>query len=485
MAGRYNQPVGNPNNRVPFDGIKLLMPAALIVLAVLTYVSVSWPLLGVGAVLVVVYALILSRIGVWRTMVGTSVVVSVLRSGPPSEILSEAAWYALQFVPILIAWVALLTKRPHDARRSDRNVVLFLAAFAVAALATNLTSLAPAATFPQTLMLAGMTGFLIFTYRRRWVTRDIAHGDVAMIFVLISVMQLVSVGSVVLGQGWAFDPDYGRFRGLFSNANYAGMMAAIGLAIGLYLLRVSRRRRLSVLTSMAVLLAALLMSGSRGALLAVGVGILVLVLSRAGRKVIIPLGALTGITVAFAALINPHVFDGLDKFFFRDSATADVTSGRLALYEGMLRLFAQSPFTGTGYRSIEALSPNASGLAGHNIYLTVLTETGLFGAAFFVGLAFSVIAASRSGRAGRPMLVVAVTIATVELTESSIYGWGGPTALTAWLMILVFAASGRFLPVEAAARDHAAVMVSVPPSATRIRQRVPSGDLIIRPLVSD
>ncbi|MET1155135.1 O-antigen ligase family protein [Arthrobacter sp.] len=462
--------MGNPNNAKRFDGAKMIPLVGLLILTILVHLSVSQPVIAAGVIGAAVYVGVLVKAGVWRTMVGTSVLVSVLRSGPPGVLLGEAAWYALQFGPILAAWAMLLKHKPAEARQSDRNVVLFLILFVLAALATNLTSLTPSATLPQTVLLTVMTGFLIFTYQRRWITKEVIQADVAIVFSIITAVHLVAVASVFVGQAWAFDPDYGRFRGLLSNANYAGMMSAIGLSIGLYLLRAPRRGRVAVMASMVVLLVALLMSGSRGSLLAVIMGVVVLVLSRAGRKVIIPLASLAGLATIFAVLIVPKVFDGLDKFFFRDAASPDITSGRFEIYLGMLSLFSHSPFTGTGYRSTEALSPGASGLTGHNIYLTILTETGLFGALFFAGLSIAVLAASGAGKVGRPLLVVVVTIAAVELTESSIYGWGGPTALTAWLMILAFAASGRFLKeVETAAQDQIAAAVSVRPLATLTR----------------
>ena len=85
------------------------------------------------------------------------------------------------------------------------------------------------------------------------------------------------------------------------------------------------------------------------------------------------------------------------------------------------------------------------GMPGHDIYLTVLTEMGLLGAFLFACLMIAVLVASRNRKASRPLLVVAITVAAAEFTESSMYGWGGPTALTEWLIVLAFAASGRFL----------------------------------------
>lgn len=438
----------------------MLFPAVMLVLAGLIYLSINSPIIAIGAIGALTYSIILAKTGLWRTMMGTSILISVLRSGPPGSLLSEGAWYVLQFGPILIAWLAILSKKPDHLRRSDRNVVLYLTLFAVAALATNLTSLAPSSTLPQSLLLVGMSGFLAFTYTRRWTSEDSLRGDVAMVFVVVTAIQLAGVAPIFVGQSWPFDPDYGRYRGLFSNANYAGMMSAIGIAVGIYLLRVSRRGKLAVVISMAVLAVGMLMSGSRGALVALGTGIVVLMLSRSGRKVVVALVSLAGAGVIFAALIYPQFFDALDKFFLRDAASADITSGRLDIYAAMLRLFQLSPFTGTGFRTVEVLSPASSGLAGHNIYLTVLTETGLFGAFFFVCLAIAVVSASGAGKAGRPLLLVVVTVAAAELTESSIYGWGGPTAISAWLLILAFAANGRFL------KDKPAFVDGLMPSKT-------------------
>ncbi len=99
-------------------------------------------------------------------MVGTSLLVSVLRSGPTSALLGDTTWYLLQFSPIVLAGVALLAAKPYRIRGSDQAVILFMSLFALAALATSLITLAPAATLPQSLLLAVMTAFLLLTYVR-------------------------------------------------------------------------------------------------------------------------------------------------------------------------------------------------------------------------------------------------------------------------------------------------------------------------------
>ncbi|MDQ0824657.1 O-antigen ligase [Arthrobacter sp. B2I5] len=460
--------MGNPSDRIQFHNAKLLMPAMIAVLAALVYVAVSSVLLLAAVLGLAVYSVILYKAGLWRTMVGTSLLVSVLRSGPTSALLSETGWYILQFGPIVLAGIALLPKKPGRIRDSDRAVVLFMILFAVIALATNLTTLAPSATLPQSILLAGMTTFLLLTFVRRWSGPSDLRGDVSMVFLLITMVQIVGVVAVLAGQAWPVDPDYGRFRGMYSNANYAGMMSAIGIAGGVYLFRASKRRIL-VLASMAVLTAAMLLSGSRGALLAVVIAVLILMLSGTQRTLILPLAVLGGLFFVFAMVIDPQLLEPLDRFFLRDGSSPDVTSGRLQIYQQLLDMFQKSPLTGTGYRSIEEVKPGAPGLAAHNIYLSILTETGLFGAFIFVALGLSVLAASRLENSARPLLVVVVTIAVVELTESSIYGWGGPSALTAWMLILAFAANGRFRSEETVSTGETAANGVATSAATRSR----------------
>jgi O-antigen ligase len=437
-------------DRKHFDSSSLLVPIAVVLVATLVSLVAIRSMIAVVIIAVVIYGVILAVAGLWRTMVGTSIVVSVLRSGAAAGGLGSTVWYALQFGPLLLAGLASLRLKPRGIRNPDRKVVLFMGLFAVDALATNITTFAPSATFPQTILLVAMTGFLLLTYARHWINMRTLRGDLGMIFAVVTAIQTVSISAVVAGAAWAFDPDYGRFRGLFSNANYAGMVSAIGIAIGLYLLRDSKRRP-AIVVSMAIHAVPMVMSGSRGALLALAAAILVLIMSGSGKRVILALAALVAIVVGIGLLLSPSTFDPLKKFFFRDGASDDITSGRLGIYQWMLQLFERSPWMGTGFRSIEALNP--AHLTGHDIYLTVLTEMGILGAAIFACLVIAVILASRGARPGRSLSIIAVAVATAELTESSMYGWGGPTALTEWLLVLAFAASGRFLNRSATTRE--------------------------------
>ena len=389
------------------------------------------------------YALLLARAGVWRTMVCTSIVVSLLRSGPTMAMFGESTWYVLQFAPVAIAIVALLVQKPGALRPQDRAFLTFLGLFAVAAVATTATSIAPSSTLSQALLLCFMTVFLGLTFTRRWTDAASIRLDVELIFFLLVGVQAIGLVASLTFGAWALDPDYGRFRGLFSNANYAGVMSAVAVSIGVYLLRDSLKRKVFVSLGIVVLVTTMLMSGSRGALVAAAAGALVLFFSSAGRKIAIRTLGAGALTVLFVVLIRPDVLGLIDKFFLRDPTVSnDISSGRFGIYADLLEQLARSPFTGTGYRTIELLT-ETGGAAGHNIYLSVLTETGFLGFTVFLGLIVCVIAASRAEKRRRPLIGVVVTIAIVELTESSLYGWGGPTALVFWILIVAFAAHGR------------------------------------------
>ncbi|GFK17741.1 hypothetical protein KbCgl_03130 [Corynebacterium glutamicum] len=82
------------------------------------------------------------------------------------------------------------------------------------------------------------------------------------------------------------------------------------------------------------------------------------------------------------------------------------------------------------------------GVTGHNVYLVALADVGIlgFGAIIFL-IAFIIKAAKGSGE-NKFLFGVFLTVGVIELTESSIFGFGGPTALTVWLIALMLAASG-------------------------------------------
>jgi O-antigen ligase len=97
----------------------------------------------------------------------------------------------------------------------------------------------------------------------------------------------------------------GRLSGTYGNANELGLAAALGIPVGLaYLSVAGRQMRLVLAGSVAILVAALVLTFSRGGIIAAGVGVLALALweARGSRKrlALILVGAVLAVGVAGA-----------------------------------------------------------------------------------------------------------------------------------------------------------------------------------------
>lgn len=383
----------------------------------------------------------------WRLMVAMSFLASVARSGPTRLMIPAAAWYALQFGPLTVAILYLLTRKNTAMRQIDWAIVVFLGVYALCALVTVATGLLPRQTLEQSGLLIFMFAFLALTFSRRWATSDTIRGDLVLGFALICAAQVVGLAGMATGQAWPIGV-YGRFQGPFSDANYAGILSAAGIMIGVYIMGTARdqRRWWPIAVGLLVLGVAFVLSGARGALLGLGLGFLSQVLVRASRRVILGV-AIVGTALAGIVLVAvPKLVPPLGGAFSRTLQGSDITSGRLKIYGEVLSRWSHMPWFGTGYRTTELLT---GGFSGHNVYLSVLAETGILGAAVFAALLFFILRAGpRSGRQ-KWLVGAVVTVLTIELTESTLFGWGGPNAMLAWLTLLAFAALGRIAAASA------------------------------------
>jgi O-antigen ligase len=92
------------------------------------------------------------------------------------------------------------------------------------------------------------------------------------------------------------------------------------------------------------------------------------------------------------------------------------------------------------------LSPTVTlPLQAHNVYLSVLVELGAVGFLVFGCLLLSILVA---GRWSHPLLAAAACALVLELTESAMFGFGGPSALLTWLVLLGFASTGARAPAS-------------------------------------
>ncbi len=375
----------------------------------------------------------------WRTAVVISFAAAILRSGVFSEAGTNPLWYLAQFGPLVGSGIALLCQRSQPMRRVDWAVLITLAAIPVAALLSVVASAQPWTSGSQTGLLFVMLGFLALTYSRRWRTRTVLRGDLVLVFVLLNCTHLVGLAGALVGAPSAID-DFGRFQGLFSNANYAGMLACVAIPLAVYVYRFGNKPL--ALGGGLIASITLVLSGSRGALVAASAGLLLLLFLIPSRKrlVFTVTAAVAAIAAVGAVLVGPLIMSSLGRSFAREEQNSDVTSGRLEVYGVILNEWANSPVVGYGYRTTEAFT---GGFAAHNTYLSALAETGIVGALALLSFIVAVLLAGRSSLILGPVVAIAV----MELTESSVFGWGGPTALCAWLIVLAYARMPGLPPV--------------------------------------
>lgn len=392
--------------------ILLPAPAAVAVALVLA----AWPLWH--------------HIDLWRIGVSVSILASVLRTGHFADALESPAWYALQFGPLLLTCTYLVLaprKGPQQSRSSA--TMLFLAA---AAALSALWSASPRHTLSEAAMLLLVLAFAALTRIRRWTNQKVVTGDLVVVFGTIVVVQLLGTLAFAAGLPWA--RLWGaRFQGAFSNPNYTGILAALGLAIGAYLILASKRSTFALVLAEASLLPPLILSGSRGALLGTAVAIVYAAIASRDiriRRMVIGTVALGGFAILAA---KPSTISLVTGMFSRGSSGEDVTSGRVGLWSNLIQVWRENPFIGIGYSSIQELA-GQRGLAAHNLFLQFLVELGLVGLGLAL-LAFGSLWVRRA-RSGPEIALVGGLLAViiVECTEASLTGAGNSISLTAWLV---------------------------------------------------
>ena len=377
---------------------------------------------------------------VWRVSICVSIAASVLRTGVLETSLPAGAWYLLQFGPLVLVILSLALGRKRHSNPPTSSVTITATLLALVCIISALFSPEPASAVADAALLAILLFVGILTRSRRWSKFEKLRTDIAFIYATIFIIQAVGLAGGALGQEWAFQ--WGaRFRGIFSNPNYAAILAALSFMLGLFLARNAKRSTLILLVpAQLAVLGVMLWTGSRGALLSVAFGILHVCLSQESQR--LRRWALSALIVPsiFVPILKPAFIDSLILMFDRTNDGPDVTSGRLEIWRLLFRVWLDHPVNGLGFHSVQQL-PGLQGLAAHNLFLQFLVETGLTGFCVLCALFISIWL--NRNRQGPERILTGGFVAVVanELTESSLTGAGNSIALTAWL--LVFAASMR------------------------------------------
>jgi len=188
----------------------------------------------------------------------------------------------------------------------------------------------------------------------------------------------------------------------------------IGVAIALPFAAAAARRRhiLVAIVIMALGLTTVVLTGSRGPLIALGVGALV-ALAVSGRLGVRTILAGVGIAaVVSAALVAVKYGTTLDQI---RSAVADVSAGdaqRIQSWRDAIAVALQDPLTGGGWHSLsQAQEAGALGIgASHNLVLANFADGGIpLGLTFTAVLVYSVMTMWRQRRSIAPYAMAAAT----------------------------------------------------------------------------
>jgi hypothetical protein len=163
--------------------------------------------------------------------------------------------------------------------------------------------------------------------------------------------------------------------GIFSDPNDLSLILGLGIMICLWRLTDGggASRAVLWLLPLGLFLYTFSLTRSRGGLLALFCGLMVLVRCRLGwpKTIALSLALLPGLAVM--ALRQANLGDQ------EDSAQA-----RFHLWDDGFQLFREAPLTGIGFNAYAG----EVGQVAHNSYVHAFVETGIFGGSFFTGIVF-------------------------------------------------------------------------------------------------
>jgi len=233
---------------------------------------------------------------------------------------------------------------------------------------------------------------------------------------LLDLVLALVVGSGILGLFAYFTGREGdRLDGVggpgIDDSNTLGMYLASGamLAIGLVMTQRGWRRYLS-LVCLAVIVNAVVLANSRGSVLGLGAGCLVLALVKARQHRRVFWSFMLAGVIAGAYIVDQAFIDRMFTIsdFTSEDEKADASArSRVVIAQAQLEMFRSHPM-GIGHRGTATLSASylddkwlspgrteeeARARSSHNTFLTALVEQGLIGALLYAALVLWILGA--------------------------------------------------------------------------------------------
>jgi exopolysaccharide production protein ExoQ len=392
----------------------------------------------------------------WQTCLVVALVALSLQGGE----FSSPEVSALRFIPLAVGMV-LLFLGPKPPRRPRNGWVAAWTAlvglFVLWAAISLGWAISAGETSSQLVLLGVVVGFVVLAVHRRWVDAATIRSDLALVYWTVAAITIAGLAAWLAGAAWATQPPEDRVRGLFLTPNTFGMIVALILPLGWALFRHrSTAVRVCFIATQAVLLAALLVTGSRTSAAAALAGLLAAALA---DRSVIRRAALLGFLVGGGLLLLGGA--GLARQeFARDWLRVDtLLSGnmRFEAWSVLAGTWEEQPLIGYGFRSTEALvaALKANGTlrgfgpeTAHNGFVQVLVELGAIGFALIVAVMLLAVAAAAWARWVPGLVGALVAGMVVQLAESSWYSFGAVFALVLWIMTGAAVAAARVAQLE-------------------------------------
>jgi O-antigen ligase len=244
--------------------------------------------------------------------------------------------------------------------------------------------------------------------------------NIALISLLVScgfvaIMQLLGIT--------ATESLSDRISVLGEDPNIAASVLAIGAVVLIgFIMKESLSTKIKLLLFGLLLptVLAIIHTGSRGALIALAVGLLVFTLSKGNMK--IKLRNTIVVILCFAALVLFSIQNPSNIQRWESTLSEGSLARREFIYPAALNMFAEKPLLGWGpFTNVIELGRifGENVIDTHNLYLWILTEVGLIGSIpFFWGLWLSVTGAWTAWRRDNFILPLALlaTVFTINMT---------------------------------------------------------------------
>jgi O-antigen ligase len=344
---------------------------------------------------------------------------------------------------------ALTGRSGRRFRGFDTYIVLWL----VFALSSALYSIAPSLTFGRAATLVLMY-VAVFWAVWRYAGRNGEERVVELILL---------AGLMVLGAGLLLAPLLGgmafgeRFSGLMENPNSVGLLTALMMPLAVE--RLLSRGRFRDYLLVGVMAVGVVLSGSRGGMLATLIGT-TYVLWKARKRVFV-LGLLASLAATLLVLMSPREREAemvVDPYLRAE--TLATGSGRVEVWPVAIKMIKQRPLLGHGFGTEDLLfqsygyDPESflqhTGSYLHNSYLGLTAQLGLVGAVtFFFPLILFAYRRLR-GSLGNAHLEVTHALEGTLIAalaacffESWIYSMGNSQAFPFWICLMLLVRSNR------------------------------------------